>query len=53
VPFKVPYAGPALGLVARVSQINFRTGPFASYGAIYVHMASNVSPGFSIHMAGQ
>ena len=53
VPFEVQYAGPAPTLVAGVSQINFRIAPYASYGAIYVHMGSNFSPGFSIHVAGQ
>ena len=53
VPFEVQYAGPALSLVAGVSQINFRVAPFASYGAIYLHMGANFSPGFSIHVAGQ
>ena len=53
VPFEVQYAGPAPTLVAGVSQINFRIAPFASYGAIYVHMGSTFSPGFTIHVAGQ
>jgi uncharacterized protein (TIGR03437 family) len=53
VPFEVQYVGPAPTLVAGVSQINFRIAPYASYGAIYVHMGSNFSPGFSIHVAGQ
>ena len=53
VPFEVQYAGPAPSLVAGVSQINFRIAPFASYGAIYLHMGANFSPGFSIHVAGQ
>jgi uncharacterized protein (TIGR03437 family) len=53
VPFEVQYAGPAPTLVAGVSQINFRIAPYVSYGAIYVHMGSNFSPGFSIHLAGQ
>ena len=53
VPFEVQYAGPAPTLVAGVSQINFRIAPYASYGAIYVHMGSNFSPGFSIHVVGQ
>jgi uncharacterized protein (TIGR03437 family) len=53
VPFEVQYAGPAPTLVAGVSQINFRVAPFASYGAIYVHMGTTFSPGFSIHIAGQ
>jgi uncharacterized protein (TIGR03437 family) len=52
-PFDVQYAGPAPTLVAGVSQINFRVVPYISYGAIYVYMGSNFSPGFSIHLAGQ
>jgi hypothetical protein len=53
VPFEVEYAGPAPTLVAGVSQINFRIAPYASYGAIYLHMGSTFSPGFSIYVAGQ
>jgi uncharacterized protein (TIGR03437 family) len=53
VPFEVLYAGPAPTLVAGVSQINFRVAPFASYGAIYLHMGSTFSPGFTVHVAGQ
>ena len=53
VPFEVQYAGPAPTLVAGVSQINFRIAPYASYGAIYVHMGSIFSPGFTIHVVGQ
>jgi uncharacterized protein (TIGR03437 family) len=53
VPFDILYAGPAPTLVAGVSQINFRVKPFASYGAIYLHLGSTFSPGFSIHVAGQ
>ena len=53
VPFEIEYAGPAPTLVAGVSQINFRIAPYASYGAIYLHMGSTFSPGFSIHVAGQ
>lgn len=53
VPFEVHYAGPAPTLVAGVSQLNVRVAPFASYGAIYVHMGSTFSPGFSLHIAGQ
>jgi uncharacterized protein (TIGR03437 family) len=53
VPFEVEYAGPAPTLVAGASQINFRVAPYASYGAIYLHMGSTFSPGFSIYVAGQ
>jgi uncharacterized protein (TIGR03437 family) len=52
-PFDVQYAGPAPTLVAGVSQINFRIVPYVSYGAIYVYMGPNFSPGFEIHLAGQ
>ena len=53
VPFTVPYAGPAPYQVAGVSQINFRVAPYASYGAIYLHLGSTFSSGFSVHIAGQ
>jgi len=53
VPFEVQYAGPAPTLVAGVSQINFRIAPYASYGAIYVHLGTTFSPGFAIHVEGQ
>lgn len=53
VPFDVQYAGPAPTLVAGVSQLNFRIAPYASYGAIYVHMGSTFSPGFSLYVTGQ
>lgn len=53
VPFEVMYAGPAPTLVAGVSQVNFRVAPYASYGAIYLHMGSTFSSGFSIYVAGQ
>ncbi|MDP9171579.1 MAG: hypothetical protein M3N54_13250 [Acidobacteriota bacterium] len=53
VPFEVQYAGPAPTLVGGVSQINFRIAPYASFGAIYLHLGSIFSPGFSIHVAGQ
>jgi uncharacterized protein (TIGR03437 family) len=53
VPFEVTYAGPAPTLVAGVSQINFRIAPYASYGAIYLHLGSTFSPGFSIYVTGQ
>ena len=52
-PFEVEYAGPAPGLVAGVSQINFRVASFPSYGAIYLYMGTIFSPGFSVHIAGQ
>ncbi len=53
VPFEVQYAGPAPYQVAGISQINFRVEPFASYGAIYLHLGSTFSPGFSVYVAGQ
>ena len=53
VPLEVQYAGPAPTLVAGVSQINFRIVSYPSFGAIYMHMGSTFSPGFSIHVAGQ
>jgi uncharacterized protein (TIGR03437 family) len=53
VPFEVQYAGPAPTLVAGVSQINFRIAPYPSFEAIYLYMGSTISPGFSIHVAGQ
>ncbi len=53
VPFDVQYAGPAPFQVAGVSQINFRIAPYASYGAIYLHVGSIFSPGFTIYVAGQ
>lgn len=52
-PFEVEYAGPAPGLVAGVSQINFRVASFPSYGSIYLYMGTIFSPGFSVHIAGQ
>ena len=53
VPFEVEYEGPAPFLVEGVSQINFRIAPYASYGAVYVHLGSTFSPGFTIHLTGQ
>jgi uncharacterized protein (TIGR03437 family) len=53
VPFTVEYAGPAPYQVAGVSQINFRVAPYASYGAIYLHLGSTFSSGFCVHIAGQ
>jgi uncharacterized protein (TIGR03437 family) len=49
VVFAVTYAGPAPGMVAGVSQINFQVGTFPSNGMIYVTLPSSQSPPFAIY----
>jgi uncharacterized protein (TIGR03437 family) len=48
--FDVTYAGPAPGLVAGTSQVNFRTAKFPSNGMIYITLPSSQSPPFVIYI---
>jgi uncharacterized protein (TIGR03437 family) len=50
VVFAVTYAGPAPGMVAGVSQINFQVGTFPSNGMIYVTLPSSQSPPFALYL---
>jgi len=52
-PFDVKYAGPASSMVAGVSRIDFQIGNYPSYGAIYLNLASTLSPGFEVYLAAQ
>jgi uncharacterized protein (TIGR03437 family) len=52
-PFNVSYAGPALSMVAGLSQINFQVGSSPSYAAIYLTLGSTPSQAFEVHIAGQ
>jgi hypothetical protein len=48
--FNVTYAGPAPGLVAGTSQVNFQVEVFPSNGFIYITLPSSQSPPFSINI---
>jgi len=48
--FDVAYAGPAPGLVAGTSQVNFRVGEFPSNGMIYITLPSSQSLPFAIYI---
>ena len=48
--FNVTYAGPAPGLVAGTSQVNFQVEAFPSNGMIYITLPSSQSPPFIIYI---
>lgn len=52
-PFVIKYAGPAPGMVAGTSQLNFVVEAYPSYGGIFVTLPSAQSPGFEVYIAGQ